>query len=273
MKQTVKLAEAEFEALIDYEEASRYLGYGKTKPEDEMLTELKSCAKNLLKVMQPAFCYQLAQIERKKVCTLAAEVELAVLLEGAEYLTDGTEKEDLADSDLKPSGLSGRKDVKRLILPGKSIRKHMGKSRQAVCACLTLGREADLWIEELQQASMLESLLTDALANAAVERLRFLLERTVEEEIGCSINWLFGIGYGDLPIELQKDFLEAMQAERKIGLSCNDRQVLIPMKSVTGFMAVQNELLLDGQQAKGQTCTDRGCAACSMIQTCTLKSL
>ncbi len=86
---------------------------------------------------------------------------------------------------------------------------------------------------------MLSALLFDALANAAVERLRGLLEeRAAADFPKLRPNWLFGIGYGDLPLALQRDVLRLTRAEEELGLGCSESLMLIPTKSVTGFLGM-----------------------------------
>lgn len=109
---------------------------------------------------------------------------------------------------------------------------------------------------------MLLALLTDALANAAVERLRVHLEQTAFRETGWEPGWLFGIGYGDLPLSMQRDFLRYMHAEEEIGLCANEKLILSPLKSVTGFLNVKS-----GGDTKKSRCDGR-CGTCLRREEC-----
>ena len=109
---------------------------------------------------------------------------------------------------------------------------------------------------------MLKALFADALANAAVERLRVKLEQDVKETLGVSVGGMFGIGYGDLPLDLQRDFLSCMGAEEELGITATEKMILCPSKSVTGFL----NLKIEEGEVK-EACNGR-CSRCSRRETC-----
>ena len=211
-ERTVYLEEPEYGRLIDFDEAARYLGYGGASPTEEIRKELQECAGRLRAVLRPAWRY------------------VAARLPGEENVKQKEADEGTTAADF------GRE---RLILPGRSIENHLAGCEMVLCACLTLGAEVDKYLERLQRESMLSALLFDALANAAVERLRGLLEeRAAADFPKLRPNWLFGIGYGDLPLALQRDVLRLTRAEEELGLGCSESLMLIPTKSVTGFLGM-----------------------------------
>ena len=72
----------------------------------------------------------------------------------------------------------------------------------------------------------------------------------------------FSPGYGDLPLELQAPLCAALDAQRRIGLTVTPSFLLNPTKSVTAVI---------GLAAVPQKKRIRGCAYCSMRQTCSLR--
>ena len=48
-------------------------------------------------------------------------------------------------------------------------------------------------------------------------------------------------GYGDLPIAMQNEFLEILQAKKTIGLSVTSSNILIPRKSITAILGIIDE--------------------------------
>ncbi len=50
----------------------------------------------------------------------------------------------------------------------------------------------------------------------------------------------FSPGYGDLPLDLQKDIIAALDCPRKIGLTLNESLLMTPSKSVTAVMGIQS---------------------------------
>ncbi|MBQ9120093.1 MAG: hypothetical protein IJY09_08605 [Lachnospiraceae bacterium] len=227
---TQYLEQREYDALLSMQTAWEYLGYRGNAPEPEMQEELEECWTKLKEVMCPAFSAELAELtEQTAECTKLS--------------WGGT----------------------KLSLPGRSLAAHLEHCSYAVCAALTLGEAVDELIEALQEESMLKALLTDALANAAVEGVRMYLEQSVEQALPqMRKNWLFGIGYGDLPIELQPVFLERLHTEERIGLRCNAKGVLLPMKSVTGFLGLTYAMAEQPlTENRGANCGRQDCAQCT----------
>ena len=210
-ERTVHLEKSEYGGLIDFDEAARYLGYGEVRPTAEIQEELRECAEQLKEVLRPAWRYIAARLVREEV------------------------KEGVLPQEELAADFGGE----CLALPGQSIREHLAGSGLVLCSGLTLGAGVDERLELLQKESMLSALLFDALANAAVERLRVLLEEHAAADFpDMRPNWLFGIGYGDLPLALQSDFLRLTGAKRELGLACSEKLILIPTKSVTGFLGL-----------------------------------
>lgn len=49
----------------------------------------------------------------------------------------------------------------------------------------------------------------------------------------------FSPGYGDLPLDLQKDIIAVLDCPRKIGLTLNESLLMTPSKSVTAIMGLK----------------------------------
>ena len=59
----------------------------------------------------------------------------------------------------------------------------------------------------------------DALASAAIEEVCRIADEDIKGQIdGEFLTWRFSPGYGDFPLEIQKEFLEAVNAPKRIGL-------------------------------------------------------
>lgn len=146
------------------------------------------------------------------------------------------------------------------LLVGESISRHMQNCENAVLICATLGAEVDKLIRTTQVTDMAKAVVLDAMAGAAIEQICNKLDDIIAaENEGKFLTWRFSPGYGDYPIELQKDFLTILDAPRRIGLCTNDSSILTPTKSVTAIMGVSNTPL---EQKR------RGCASCNMAKTC-----
>ena len=69
----------------------------------------------------------------------------------------------------------------------------------------------------------------------------------------------FSPGYGDLPLNLQADFLRVLDAGRKLGITANESFLLLPCKSVTAIVGLSD---------RPQGAKIRGCAYCAMREEC-----
>lgn len=227
---------------INLEEAIRYLGYGEDSPDETMMEELLFCRDRLLKVMDPKFVFRVFPVEREN---------------------DGI--------------YVGNHQLK---LEGESIREHLNGCELVSLGCATLSKGVDELIEATQKSDMLHSLLLDALANAAIEEVRLRLEEILSKEYPeYDINWQFGIGYGDLPLTIQNKFLDLIDAEDNIGVSANSSSILIPLKSVSGFIGLKKREASDLADVKNKntkeksnrTCGRNQCNTCSFSDHCLFK--
>lgn len=118
-------------------------------------------------------------------------------------------------------------------------------------------------IRKAQVEDMARAVVLDALASVAVEQLC----QKLEEQIGCDFaqyykTWRFSPGYGDLPIELQRDFLNVLDAPRKIGVCTSESCMLTPAKSVTAVIGLSREEIKKKR---------RSCADCTMRERCAFR--
>lgn len=133
-------------------------------------------------------------------------------------------------------------------MTGDAIAKHLQNCREAYLFAATLGIEADRLIYRLSLTDMSASLITDACATA-------LLEQFADDEcseLGDNLTSRFSAGYGDLPLELQPQFVAALNAPKRIGVTVTDGLMLAPTKSITAVLGILND----------NACQKTGCAAC-----------
>lgn len=146
------------------------------------------------------------------------------------------------------------------VLNGNSIREHLSGCTRAVLLAATLSAEADKLIRQAGVRDMAEALAMDCVCSAAIERVCDAAEEEIFAEIGAPWRtWRFSPGYGDLPIDTQWDFLTALNAQRRIGLTATADSLLIPSKSVTAIIGIS-----DTPQFRAES----GCAGCSMHDRC-----
>ena len=76
---------------------------------------------------------------------------------------------------------------------------------------------------------------------------------------GLYVRPRYSPGYGDLSLEYQSDFLQVLEAAKKIGIVLSEGGVMIPEKSVTAVMGLSREQTrchIDGCES----CENKNCA-------------
>ncbi len=150
-----------------------------------------------------------------------------------------------------------------LILCGKSIDKHLRLCDKVILTAGTLSPEVDKLIKRAEIKDMLEALVYDAMANVAIEqgmeKLGNKLELTYKE---YNHTFRFGVGYGDLSIDIQKSFLDTLEATKNIGLYVNDSNLMIPTKSISAIIGISKESI---------DITNTKCELCNMKDACRLR--
>ncbi len=151
----------------------------------------------------------------------------------------------------------------RLTLRGKDISDHLEGCFGAALLCATIGSGADDLLRRVQSEDMAKALVCDALASAAVEQVCDEAENEIRSRFPDKFTtWRFSPGYGDFPIDCQRDFLAAVNAQRTVGVCLNGGGLLTPTKSVTAVVGLSEEPI----QAKR-----RGCMSCNMRDRCTFR--
>lgn len=146
------------------------------------------------------------------------------------------------------------------ILPGQSLKDHLTGCDRAVVFCATLGARADTLIRQGQCADVLQALALDCCASAAVEQVCDRIEEELYGQFpGCYFPYRFSPGYGDLPLSVQGDLLDALDAHRRVGLCATGSHILTPRKSVTAILGVADHPI---EQHK------RSCVGCPARHGC-----
>lgn len=207
---------------INRSEAFRYMGVSGV-PDEKLSAAADECEKRLLSAAAPKFCWTYAEISG--------------------FAADGIT-------------LKGH----RLTLRGKDIAEHLSGCFGVVLLCATLGNGTDKLLRTVQAEDMAKALVCDAMASAAVEQVCDGAEEEIRKRFtGRFMTWRFSPGYGDFPLDTQKDFLAAANAEKLIGLCVSSGGILTPTKSVTAVIGI-SETPVEPKK--------RGCGSCQMREKC-----
>ncbi len=126
-------------------------------------------------------------------------------------------------------------------LKGNDIKEHLKGCTKVIILAATLSSEADKLIRQAEVRDMTEALAVDALCSSAIEQV---CDRA-EEEIfagasGAYRTTRYSPGYGDFPLDMQRDILSFLDAMRRIGLTSTPDSILVPSKSVTAIIGVSD---------------------------------
>lgn len=126
----------------------------------------------------------------------------------------------------------------------------------------TLGLGIDRLIAVNERTSTTKALLLQALGAERIEALcdRFCKEiEDTEVGPGKRITRRFSPGYGDLPLEIQKDFFRILDCNRKVGISLNESLLMSPSKSVTAIFGIKNGNRAEDCESKCEACDNKEC--------------
>lgn len=197
---------------IDKAQVARYLGYHGSAPDERMAALIDECEKMLLKTARPRYTYRVFDLYFSK--------------EGVQVGKGG------------------------LLLTGDDIRSHLKGCERAALLAATLSTEADRLIKMCSLVDALRGMVVDCCASAAIEQLCDIAEKEIKAQyLGCDFPFRYSPGYGDLPLSLQRDFLQFVDAPRKIGLTVNDSSMMIPVKSVTAILGISSSSAAKGRKS------------------------
>ena len=166
----------------------------------------------------------------------------------------------------EPNGAITLLDAARqpvLTLTGQLAASLLRDCHQAVLLLATLGAPFDALLRTQQARDMAQAAILDACGNVLVEEACDLVEQELRSQLpSLYLTDRFSPGYGDLPLSLQPVILRALDATRQAGVHLTDRLLMNPSKTVTAIVGLSHQ----PQGAK-----IRGCAYCSLRNTCTIR--
>jgi len=144
-----------------------------------------------------------------------------------------------------------------LTLPGQSVKHMLSQANKLVLFVATLGPEVDQLIHKYSYVSGTDMLILDACASVKIEDV---LDQ-MEEEIQGYKTPRFSPGYGDLPLSVQANIISVLEG-RRIGVTVSESSLLLPKKTVTGFIGLSHEPM---------TVTYKFCDDCLKRTSCDFK--
>ena len=211
---------------IDRGEVLRYLGYAGQALDQPIGQRIDEMMARCLKVSNPGFVYRVFPI-------------------------------DVADAAVRLEGTT-------LEVPGADIVAHLGGARECAVMAATAGLGNERELQRLARTGGLDGILFDACGSALAEAVADACNAAIIAEArtrGLFAKWRYSPGYGDVPLDVQPAIVRVLSADKRLGISVTESNLLIPAKSVTALVG-----LFDTPQEEA-----RSCSTCPFAPYCDLR--
>ncbi len=206
---------------VNRNEIRRYLGYRKIEPDEEICRMIEECLAELQEKCVPRSIYQEYPIERKEEGMTIAGVKI----------------------------------------PGVHLARNLQDCTHAVMMACTIGPQADMLTRRASVLSAARGAVYQACGAAFVEAYCDEINEEIMQdakERGFYTRPRYSPGYGDLSLDLQKDFSRILDMPKTIGVTLTDSLLMVPSKSVTAYIGLSP---IDKE-------VNSGCETCESRDTC-----
>ena len=132
------------------------------------------------------------------------------------------------------------------ILPfaqkSENLKKNLKNCEGVLLFAATIGSGIDRLIRRYEVSDPSLGMILQGLGAERVESLCNLFNdevRQAAKEEGCICHPRFSPGFGDFPITVQKDFLDRLDAGRRLGIILGESCLMAPSKSVTAVVGIE----------------------------------
>lgn len=204
-----------FEGDIPLNQIQRYLGMGGVDLDGELLHVVNECRPLLMNAIDAKACY----------------VEMPVSI-----------KENVVD-------------IGAFKVESLNLSKILRGCDRVILIAATLGPHVDMLIRRENVKSKARGMVINAIAITAIESYMGCINKKLKEEYeGENLRPRYSPGYGDVPLNVQKDLLNVLDTNRKIGVSLTESLLMLPEKSVSAFIGIAKD---------GCMHLDKDCDICS----------
>lgn len=185
---------------VDRAEVLRYLRMGHVQPDAVLAARLDAVEREVLAAARPASYWQLVPVVDRG---------------------DGTYA------------------VGPLVLQSSKLWEQLAGCRHAFLFCATLGAGVDAYLRTCGHRSAADLVMAQAVATALIESYCDACEERMRAEpavCGEALRLRFAPGYGDLPLDVQRPLLAALDATRRAGITLLDTLLMVPSKSVSAIL-------------------------------------
>lgn len=141
------------------------------------------------------------------------------------------------------------------------LAKNLEGCESVIILGATVGVEIDRLIAKYSRISPAKALMFQAIGTERIESLCDTFCEDIKNSLNTNLKPRFSAGYGDLPLDTQKEIFSVLNCSKHIGLTLNDSLIMSPSKSVTAFAGITD---------KKENRTVNKCALCD-YKNCTFR--
>lgn len=147
-------------------------------------------------------------------------------------------------------------DMTILRTQSRNLERNLKDCSQVIFFAATLGSQVDVLIHRYSRLQMSRAVVLQAAAAAMLETYcdeKNTQLKTEYLEKGLYLRPRFSPGYGDFPLDCQRPIADALELNKRIGITLTDTLLMAPSKSVTAVIGVSS---------LPRDCSVQGCEAC-----------
>lgn len=132
-----------------------------------------------------------------------------------------------------------------MTLRSQALAKNLRGCSEVILFAATLGPECDRMIQRAEARSVTRAAVTQACGAAYIEAYVDEVNESLKEDAlkrGLYARPRFSPGYGDLSLDVQKEFLRILDMPKTIGVTLTESLLMVPSKSVTAFIGLSGEM-------------------------------
>ena len=190
--------------------------------------------------------YSAPPINRKDIFRYAgvraADAELESLLDSCLAEAEDKLSYRLCLREFSVNRENGILDLEFAKTSSRALGKCLDGCEKIVLFAATVGIELDRLIARYSSISPARALMLQAIGTERIESLCDAFCQELTREKG-RLTPRFSAGYGDLPLELQRDIFIALDCQRKIGITLNESLLMSPSKSVSAIVGIVDKKL------------------------------
>lgn len=138
----------------------------------------------------------------------------------------------------------------------RSLERNLKDCEKVILFAATLGSQVDVLLQRYGKIQMSRAVVLQAASVAMLETFCDEKNEALKQEYletGWYLRPRFSPGYGDFPLECQRQLVPALELGKRIGVTLTDSLLMAPSKSVTAVI---------GASRLPRNCTVQGCEAC-----------